>query len=124
MASGTGSNFSQSGATHGGSSHWWLQRVTSVALVPLALWLGFSLAFLPSLELGIFQEWIRTPLNTVLLVSFLMVSAYHAALGLRVVVEDYVHSEWLKVGTIVFLDLLFFLLPVAGILAIVRIIVS
>ncbi len=124
MASGTGSNFSQSGSTHEGSSHWWLQRVTSVALVPLVLWLGFSLAFLPSLELGIFQEWIRAPLNTVLLASFLMVSAYHAALGLRVVVEDYVHTEWLKVGTIVFLDLLFFLLPVAGLLAIVRIIAS
>ncbi len=124
MAGGDRSSFAQPGSAHEGSDHWWLQRVSSVALVPLSLWLGFSLASLPGLEFNAFHEWIRAPLNTVLLASFLMVAAYHSALGLRVVVEDYVRSAWLKVGSIVFLDLLFFFLPVAGLFAIVKIIAS
>ena len=92
--------------------HWWYQRVTAIALIPLSLWFGFVLLTLPGAGYGEVAKWVQQPWNTLALVVFIMASFYHAILGIQVVLEDYVHTEWLQTKSILVtkLTLIFFAL--------------
>lgn len=105
----------------GGTKSWWMQRLTSVALLPLVLWFVFSLATLPALAAPYMIAWISQPLNTILLMALIISVCWHTLLGLRVIVEDYVHATALKVGTLVGLDLLTFILIVSSLWAVLKI---
>ena len=85
------------GSARQGSHDWWQQRVTAVALVPLSLWLAIHLSKLPAMTYVEVLQWISLPWNTILLLSFIFLSLYHAMLGLQVVIEDYVHNDWMKI---------------------------
>ena len=85
------------GSARQGTQHWWRQRVTAVALFPVTLWFAVSLTMLPKAGYTQVVAWMSDPWNTILLLSFIMLSLYHAMLGLQVVMEDYVHHEWLKI---------------------------
>jgi len=78
-----------------------MQRVSAIALLPLSLWLAAYLSILPNVTYEQVIRWISLPWNTVLLLSFILLSLYHAMLGLQVVIEDYVHNDWMKLlGTL------------------------
>jgi succinate dehydrogenase membrane anchor subunit len=109
------------GSAKAGFHHWWLQRVTAVALIPLTVWFGFGIAVLPGAGYSDVVAWIGAPLNTVLLISLIIATCYHAALGLQVVVEDYVHTEWVKIATIMAMNLFFILISLAALYAALRI---
>lgn len=109
------------GSARGGTRHWWMQRVTALALVPLTPWLAFSLAGLGSMEYAAAVTWVRSPLTTVLLLSTILAVAYHAKLGLQVVVEDYVHREGVKVAVLIGVKFLTLLLGLASALAVLRV---
>ena len=94
-----------------------MQRVTAVALVPLTLWIAASLFARARSDYGAFILWLRMPLTTVLMLLLLIALFYHMALGLQVVVEDYVHTERMKIPAVVGIDLGCFALAVAGIIA-------
>ena len=81
------------GSAKGGSRHWWAQRVTSVALIPLVFWFALAVARWPHADYGEFIRWVAAPWNTILLLSFIIAAFYHAILGLQVIIEDYVHSD-------------------------------
>jgi succinate dehydrogenase membrane anchor subunit len=103
-----------------GVEHWWIQRVTAVALVPLTLWLTASIIALAGSGHDAFIAWLSTPLATILMVLLLIALFYHAALGLQVVIEDYLHSG-AKFPVLVAMRLCCFTLAVAGIFATLRI---
>ena len=109
------------GSAREGFGHWWMQRITAVALVPLTLWFVASLIARAGGEHGGVILWLRTPLTTVLMVLLLIALFYHMALGLQVVVEDYVHTDRIKMPTVVLIHLGCFALAVAGIIATLRI---
>jgi succinate dehydrogenase / fumarate reductase membrane anchor subunit len=109
------------GSAREGVGHWWVQRVTAVALVPLTLWFAGSLIARAGNDYGAFILWLRTPFTTVLMVLLLIALFYHMALGLQVVVEDYVHTDRIKVPAVVAINLGAFALAVAGIIATLRI---
>jgi succinate dehydrogenase / fumarate reductase membrane anchor subunit len=98
-----------------------MQRVTAVALVPLTLWIAVSLFARARSDYGAFTLWLRTPLTTILMVLLLIALFYHMALGLQVVVEDYVHTERMKISAVVVIHLGCFSLGVVGIVATLRI---
>ncbi len=85
------------GSARQGSHDWWQQRVSAVALVPLSLWLAAYLAILPEATHAEVVRWISLPWNTILLLSFILLSLFHAMLGLQVVIEDYIHNDWMKI---------------------------
>jgi len=85
------------GSAKSGFSHWWLQRLSAVLLIPLGLWFVFSLAGLPDYSPASVQKWLLSGLNAFWLGVFTVTALVHARLGLEVVVEDYVHSRWLEV---------------------------
>lgn len=82
-----------------GVTHWWWQRVTSVLLIPLSLWFVFSLASLVGADYQTVVGWMRSPIITALLIMFVISTFYHAQLGIQVVIEDYIHTEWLKMAS-------------------------
>lgn len=110
------------GSARQGSHHWWRQRVTAVALVPLTLWFAVSVASLPSVEHADAVRWISNPWNTILLLSFILISFFHAMLGLQIVIEDYVHSDWLKLFGILGVKLLMAFLALASAFAVLSIV--
>ncbi len=85
------------GSAKAGFSHWWLQRLTAVFLIPLGLWFVFSLASVPDYSAATIQAWLRSGLNAFWLGLFAVTALLHARLGIEVVVEDYVHTRWLEV---------------------------
>ena len=108
------------GSAKAGTSHWWMQRVTAVALIPLSFW---SITFLDLSLNAPYQktvEWLISPLNTVCIVAWVLAVFYHAALGLQVVIEDYIAAEGVKIVAVWTVNLSFLLLALAALIAVFR----
>ena len=108
------------GSAKRGVEHWWAQRVTAVALIPLSLWFVAALLQQMGGDLAGVQHWLGRPVPAILMVLFLITTFYHAALGLEVVIEDYVHTELAKLGLVLFVRFAAVALAVAGIFAVLR----
>lgn len=81
------------GAAGHGAGHWQAQRVSAIALIPLALWLVAALAGGAAADHAALTVWLSAPINAILMVLLLLAAFHHAALGLQVVAEDYIHSR-------------------------------
>jgi succinate dehydrogenase / fumarate reductase, membrane anchor subunit len=112
------------GAAGGGAQHWWSQRVSAVALVPLTLWFVLSLLGLPQLDYGSVHGWIATGWVPVLLCLLLITLSLHSWLGVQVVVEDYVHSKGSKLFALLGSTFVHVIVAVAGVFAVVKIAVA
>ena len=108
------------GSAKEGVGHWLSQRVSAVALIPLTLWFVASIIAHTGSEYATFIAWLRTPLVGILMILLLIAIFYHTALGLQVVIEDYVHSR-AKFAALVAVRLGCFALAAAGITTILRI---
>lgn len=87
------------GAAKDGVGHWWAQRVTAVAMIPLATWMIYMLvAMMRVAEIRHIEAWLADPLAAFPLAALLALMFYHAKLGLQVVIEDYFHTPHLKYG--------------------------
>ncbi len=84
------------GSAKDGVHHWWVQRLTSIALIPLTVWFVVSLFSLPSLDHVTVVAWLTQGWTALLMLLFITVTAWHSHLGVRVVVEDYVHGHGTK----------------------------
>ncbi|HET7587866.1 MAG TPA: succinate dehydrogenase, hydrophobic membrane anchor protein [Gammaproteobacteria bacterium] len=110
------------GSAHHGSGHWLAQRLSAIALIPLLLWFCFSLLYTVfTADYAGAVAWISQPWIMLALILLVGTVFYHSALGLQVIVEDYVHTRWKKAATLIVLRLFNFLLAIAGILAVLRI---
>ena len=89
------------GSAKEGTSHWWAQRLTAVALVPLSVWFVWSAINLVGVDHIGFKNWLNENANLVLMILFVGSLFYHMQLGLQVVIEDYVHGEKKKVTSLV-----------------------
>jgi succinate dehydrogenase / fumarate reductase membrane anchor subunit len=110
------------GSAKDGTSHWWAQRVTAVALIPLTLWFLFSLLTLPSLDYETVRTWLSVPVSSFLALLLVAVLTYHSYLGTAVIVEDYVPSSGMKVFSLMTLRFLYVLVGGAGMFAISRVV--
>jgi len=109
------------GSAKGGSAHWYAQRVSAVALVLLGTWLVVSLACLGGASYERVSGWLRSPATSALMVLLVVVAAWHASLGLQVVVEDYVSSRGVRAAVLVAVKFAFAAAAVLGVLAVLRI---
>ena len=112
------------GSARDGTHHWWAQRVTALALVPLVLWLIVGIVGLIGAPQAVVAAWIGHPLNAALLAALVVALFHHAQLGLQVVVEDYVHAEGAKLAALLALKGACWLLAAIALLGIVRLAVS
>jgi len=84
------------GSAKDGTHHWWGQRVTAIAMVPLLIWFVASVVSLAGAPLADVKAWIASPFVAVPLLALIVAVFHHAQLGLQVVIEDYIHAEGVK----------------------------
>ena len=89
------------GSAKAGTSEFWRQRVTAVALVPLSIWFVWSALALVGAEQSAVTVFLGDPLNAVLMLLFLLAALYHMAIGMQIIVEDYIHQPGLKIAFII-----------------------
>ncbi len=89
------------GASHSGTAHFWQQRVSAVALIPLSIWFAVSALGLVGADYVSALDFLRAPLNAVLMILFIVAALYHMTLGVQVVIEDYVTSEGQKIAFLI-----------------------
>lgn len=109
------------GSAHHGTGHWWAQRLTALALVPLMFWLVIGIAANSGAGYEAAQAWLGHPVNALLMVLFLGAVFYHASLGLQVVLEDYVSHAGLRLASIVLVKFAAIVIGTSGILAVLTI---
>jgi succinate dehydrogenase / fumarate reductase, membrane anchor subunit len=109
------------GSAKQGVHHWWAQRITAVALIPLVVWFAISLIMLSGADYTVVRAWIGSPVVMVLLTLTIVIGLHHGQLGMQEVVEDYVHNEGMKLGLIVLLRFIAVFFGLAAIVAILRI---
>ena len=109
------------GSARQGTSHFWAQRVTAVALLPLCAWFVISMVAIGNARYETVYAWVGRPAAALLFGVFVVSLFYHAQLGLQAVIEDYVHAHWLKVSSLMLLRLLTVLLAAAALFALLRI---
>jgi succinate dehydrogenase / fumarate reductase, membrane anchor subunit len=109
------------GSAREGVGHWWIQRVTAVALLPLIVWLVLSLALLGSSDYAILIGWVARPVNSILLLATALALFWHSALGLQVIIEDYIDSKGLRAALIIAVHFANILCAISSIFAVLKI---
>jgi len=112
------------GSAKSGTTHWWMQRVTAVALIPLSFWLILFINQLFNASYVDIKQWLISPVNFTLLLAWAFTGFYHAALGLQVVIEDYVNPDWLKIVLVWIIKLTFTGMAIASLVFAIRIAIS
>lgn len=109
------------GSAREGVKHWWAQRLTAIALIPLVVWFAISLVMLSGADYDIARAWIGSPFVMVLLILTIVIGLHHGQLGLQVVIEDYVHGDGWKLALIVAVRFVAVIFGLAAVVAILRI---
>ena len=109
------------GSAKEGVHHWWSQRLTALALVPLSLWFIYSLVVVTGADYATVVAWLANPLNAVLMLLFIISLYYHAALGLQVIIEDYIDSEWQKIACLILVKFLALLAGLSAAIAVLKV---
>ena len=86
------------GSAKNGTHHWWMQKVTAVALIPLTVWFVSSVVQMTQADHAAVVKWMSSPVVAVLMMLFIVTGIYHLKLGLQVIIEDYIHVEGQKVA--------------------------
>lgn len=108
------------GSAKEGTNHFWEQRLTAIALVPLGIWVAVSIAQLSGAGWPEVAAWLGHPLSGLAMILFIGVAFWHFKLGLQVVIEDYVHSESSKITLLILNTFVSFVLALAGIVAVLK----
>jgi succinate dehydrogenase / fumarate reductase, membrane anchor subunit len=109
------------GAAKEGVEHWWMVRLTSIALVPLTIWFVASIVALAGADYAEVIAWLRSPVVAVTMVLLIGITFHHTQAGLQVVIEDYVHDEAAKLAAIIVVKAAALVLGLAGIFAVLKI---
>lgn len=112
------------GSAKSGTHHFWVQRLTAVALVGLTPWFLWSVLCLLDADAATARGFVAQPLNASLLLAFLLALCWHARLGLQVVIEDYVHTRWLEMALQLAVLFAYTLAFVVSAVAVGRIVIS
>jgi succinate dehydrogenase / fumarate reductase membrane anchor subunit len=108
------------GSAKEGVEHWWAQRVTALALVPLVVWFVIAVIGLVGADRQALVQWLHNPVAAMLTILLIVATFYHAALGLQTVIEDYVARDGAKLALVIAMRFLCLVFVVRGILAVLQ----
>ena len=108
------------GSAKAGAAHWWAQRLTAIALVPLTLWFIFAVIRLQGADQNEVVVWLSSPLSLVLMLALIVATFHHLQLGLQVVIEDYVKSHATKLASILAMKAACIVLALACIVSVLK----
>ena len=109
------------GSAKEGTHHWWAQRLTALALIPLSFWFIYSLVCMTTRDYLAVIGWLQSPVSSSLLVLFVAALFYHAQLGMQVVIEDYIEHEVLKIASIIILKFVLWFAGLASVMAVLKV---
>ncbi|WNL47947.1 succinate dehydrogenase, hydrophobic membrane anchor protein [Dyella sp. BiH032] len=109
------------GSAQSGVGHWWTQRLTAAGLIFLGIWFVVFVLGLLHADYATAKAAVGKPWNALLLIVFSITTFWHAVLGLQVVIEDYVHTRWLEVVSLVLIKFVAVLGALASVLAVLRV---
>ena len=89
------------GSAKEGTSHFWRQRLTAVANVPLIVFFVTLVISLQGADYQTVRDTLANPFISILMLLIIVSGVYHMKLGMQVIIEDYVHGEFLKVVTLI-----------------------
>ena len=108
------------GSAKDGTEHWWMQRLTALALIPITVWFVISVVGMVGASYEEFSAWLASPLVAGIFLILIAATFYHAVLGLQVVVEDYLHNEGVKIATLLAVKAAAVLLGLTAALSVLR----
>jgi succinate dehydrogenase / fumarate reductase membrane anchor subunit len=108
------------GSARAGAAHWWAQRLTAIALVPLTLWFLCGMVRMIGATRDDVVFWMAGPLPIVLMIVLVIATFHHLQLVLQVVIEDYVHNDALRVGSILLIKAVAVLLALSCIISVLK----
>jgi len=109
------------GSAKEGVHHWWMQRLTSIALLPLTVWFVVALLSLPLHDRASVAAWVANGWTPLLLIVFVLVATWHSRLGVQVVIEDYVPAAGTKTFSLILSTFAHFLVAAAAIFAVLKV---
>jgi succinate dehydrogenase / fumarate reductase membrane anchor subunit len=109
------------GSARAGSHHWWAQRLTAIALVPLTLWFIFAVIHLSGASHQAVIEWLSAPLTMGLMLALIVATFHHMQLGLQVVIEDYVHDERAKLASVLLIKAVSVMMALVCVVSVLKI---
>jgi succinate dehydrogenase / fumarate reductase membrane anchor subunit len=109
------------GTAKEGTSHWWGQRVSAIALLFLGLWFAYAVATMPGYDYAAAVAFIGRPIHSILLLLLSLTLAYHSYLGVQVVIEDYVHAPGVKIALLIASRFAHIILAAAAVFAVLKI---
>jgi succinate dehydrogenase / fumarate reductase membrane anchor subunit len=112
------------GSARSGSAHWWAQRLTAIALVPLSLWFVCAIIRLAGLPRAAVMHWAAQPLVAGLLIALVLTTFHHLQLGLQAVIEDYVAGEHARLAWLVVMKAAVILLALVAVISVVKLAVA
>lgn len=112
------------GSAQHGVDHWWAQRLTAIALIPLVIWLCVSIIGLIGADHATFTSWVSSPVRAAILLLLILATFYHMKLGLQVVIEDYIHLRSLNIIFLVLNNFICIALGFASAFAVIKIAVG
>lgn len=109
------------GASHSGTGHFWRERLTSVALIPLSLWFAYVILGLVDTNEVAIVSFLAHPWNAILMGLFVVISFYHLSLGMQQIFDDYVHSPGMKLFLRLLVTVIWIIASLVSVFALVRI---
>jgi len=109
------------GSARSGTHHWWMQRLSALALVPLTIWFAIAVVQLIGADYVTVKLWLAKPYSMIAMIATIALSFYHGQLGLQVVIEDYITAEWQKLTAIILVKFAAVALGLTGIVAVLRV---
>ena len=113
-----------SGSAKHGFSHWWLQRVSAIALIPLTIWFVFSVICLSSAGYYEAVEWLSSPFNATIMLLFTLVALFHGQTGLQTVIEDYIHTTWLNLTLLLSVKFASVIMAVLAVISVLKVVLG
>ncbi|MEE9320340.1 MAG: succinate dehydrogenase, hydrophobic membrane anchor protein [Granulosicoccus sp.] len=109
------------GSAREGTDHFWSQRLSALALIPLTLWLCFSIAALPGMDYLSIREWLSNPFTAIMMILLIITGFHHSRLGMQMVIEDYISSHATRTVVIIAVTLATWVFTVIGVFSVMRI---
>lgn len=106
------------GSARDGFHHWWIERLSAIALVPLTLWFACGVISVAGADYAEFAAWLGKPWNAGLMICFIAAAFLHGKMGMEVIIEDYVEPRPVQLAVKVFVNLMAFALGIVSVVSV------
>jgi len=106
------------GSAKDGFHHWWIERLSAIALVPLSLWFAAGVISVAGADYATFADWLGRPWNAALMICFISAAFLHGKMGMEVIVEDYAAPRCVQLTLRILLNLFAFALGIFSIVSV------